>query len=70
MGKKNTITKDYMSNPKYFADSFNYYLFNGKQVIKANHLQMLDPTEMAIIERTKTFREVQNFCRDLRRMIS
>ena len=51
MGKINTITKDYMSNPKYFADSFNYYLFNGKQVIKANHLQMLDPTEMAIIPR-------------------
>lgn len=49
MGKTNTITKDYMSNPKYFADSFNYYLFDGKQIIKANNLQMLDPTEMAII---------------------
>ena len=49
MGKVNTITKDYMSNPKYFADSFNYYLFDGKQVIKASNLQMLDPTEMAII---------------------
>lgn len=49
MGKINTITKDYMSNPKYFADSFNYYLFDGKQIIKADNLQMLDPTEMAII---------------------
>lgn len=49
MGKVNTITKDYMSNPKYFADSFNYYLFDGKQIIKADNLETLDPTEMAII---------------------
>ena len=51
MGKINTITKDYMSNPKYFADSFNYYLFNGKQIIKSDNLETLDPTEMAIIPR-------------------
>ena len=51
MGKINTITKVYLSNPKYFADSFNYYLFNGKQIIKSDNLETLDPTEMAIIPR-------------------
>lgn len=59
MGKINTITKDYMSNPKYFADSFNYYLFEGKQIIKANDLQMLDPTEMAIIPREASDKTVE-----------
>ncbi|MBQ8804055.1 MAG: Rpn family recombination-promoting nuclease/putative transposase [Tyzzerella sp.] len=49
MGKKNTITKDYMSVPEYFADSFNYYLFDGRQIIKPSNLQVLDPTEIAII---------------------
>ena len=38
-----------MSDAKYFADSFNYYLFDGRQVIKPEKLQPLDPTEMAII---------------------
>lgn len=49
MGKMNIITKDYMSQPKYFADGFNYYLFDGRQIIKAENLEVLDPTEMAII---------------------
>ena len=49
MGKKNTITKDYMSVPEHFADCYNYFLFNGEQVIKAANLKHLDPTEIAII---------------------
>ena len=59
MGKMNTITKDYMSEPKYFADSFNYYLFGGKQVIKSNNLQVLDPTEMALIPQDTTVENVE-----------
>lgn len=49
MGKKNTITKDYMSVPEHFADCFNYYLFQGEQIIKATNLKPKDPTEIAII---------------------
>lgn len=64
MGKINTITKDYMSNPKYFADSFNYYLFDGQQVIKPDNLQVLDPTEMTIIPQT-TSEELVEKIRDV-----
>lgn len=39
MGKQNTITKDYMSVPEHFADCFNYYLFNGEQIIKPANLK-------------------------------
>lgn len=59
MGKMNTITKDYMSEPKYFADSFNYYLFDGKQVIRSDNLQVLDPTEMALIPEDTTIENVE-----------
>lgn len=51
MGKKDTITKEYMSTPEYFADAFNSSVFHGKQVVKADelHLREIDPTEMGII---------------------
>lgn len=49
MGKKDTVTKDYMSEPQYFADAFNYYLFQGKKVIEPEKLSEMDPTEIAII---------------------
>lgn len=59
MGKINTTTKDYMSEPKYFADSFNYYLFDGRQVIQSDKLQVLDPTEMALIPKDTTVENVE-----------
>lgn len=34
MGKIDTCTKAYISNPRIFADAFNYYFFHGKQVVK------------------------------------
>ena len=49
MGKKDTITKMYMSKPEYFADAFNYYLFDGKQTIRASDLRPVDPTELGIV---------------------
>ena len=49
MGKKDTVTKEYMSKPEYFADAFNYYLFNGKQIICVDDLQEKDPSELGMI---------------------
>ena len=49
MGKKDTVTKNYMSEPLYFADAFNFYLFNGEQLIKANELCEKDSTELGSI---------------------
>ncbi len=51
MGKKDTITKEYLSRPDIFADAFNYFLFGGKKVIKPTNLQEQDPTELAIIKK-------------------
>ena len=64
MGKQNTITKDYMSVPEHFADCFNYYLFNGEQIIKPANLKSLDPTELAIIPEDSTDETVEKI-RDL-----
>ena len=41
------------------ADSFNYYLFDGKQVIQSDKLQVLDPTEMALIPKDTTVENVE-----------
>ncbi len=51
MGKKDTITKEYMSKRPFFADAFNACVFGGKQVVKADELslQEKDPAEMGIV---------------------
>ena len=54
MGKKNTLMKDYMSEPAHFADCFNHYLFHGKRVIRPEYLRTLDPMEIAIIPQDTT----------------
>lgn len=47
MGKKNTIAKSYMSDVRRFADAFNYYVFDGEQVIQAECLEQQDSTELS-----------------------
>lgn len=64
MGKKNAITKEYMSVPEHFADCFNYYLFKGEKIIKPNNLVPLDPTEIAIIPEDASEKTVEKI-RDL-----
>jgi len=51
MGRKDTQTKEYMSNPQRFADAFNSSIFKGKQVVKADELLLreMDTTELGII---------------------
>ena len=48
MGTKNTISKEYMSDNIKFADVFNYFLYNGKQVIQPKSLSEKDITETSI----------------------
>ena len=66
MGKRDIITKDYMSKPYYFADAFNASVFGGKQLVKpdALMLQEKDTTELGIIlskerRKTKTVQKVR-----------
>ena len=46
MGKLDTMTKQYMSQPEIFADAFNYLLYNGERVIMPDALRSVDTTEI------------------------
>ena len=48
MGVKDTVTKDYMNDPRIFADAFNFLLYNGKQVILPEKLHSIDTTMIGI----------------------
>lgn len=68
MKKKDTLTKQFLGQDEVFADAFNYYLFNGKQVIRPDDLKAQDPTEIAIIRKlgqvfpSQKFRDVLKHC--------
>lgn len=49
MSKKNTLSKDYMSDNRKFADAFNYYLYGGKQIIMPENLSEKDITELSLL---------------------
>lgn len=48
MGKKDTVTKEYIRNPEIFADVFNKFLYNGRQIINPASLTELDITEITL----------------------
>ena len=48
MGKKDTVTKEYLRQNTIFADVFNYAIFNGKQVIQPDQLVDRDVSEIAL----------------------
>ena len=48
MSEKDTVTKEYMQNRETFADAFNFYLYDGEQVIKPEQLKPLDTTAIAL----------------------
>ena len=48
LGAIDIESKRYLSNRAYFADAFNYLLYDGKQVIKPEELRELDTTELTV----------------------
>ena len=48
MGVVDIEGKSYLSGNRIFADLFNFLLYDGKQIIKADNLKELDTTEIAI----------------------
>ena len=48
MGKLDVIAKSYMSRADRFADAFNYFLYDGRQVVEADALHELDTTEITV----------------------
>ena len=48
MGKADVITNEYMSDNERFADVFNFFLYDGDQVIRPDNLKELDRTSVAL----------------------
>ena len=48
MGKVDTVTKKYLRQSSVFADIFNFYLYEGRQVINPEQLRELDPAELSV----------------------
>lgn len=46
--KADTVTKDYISDAEIFSDIFNYYIYDGRQIIRPEQLSDCDPTEIAL----------------------
>ncbi len=51
--KKDVKTKEFLQNPECFADAFNYYLFDGDQVISGSSLEEKDAEEIVFAGRPK-----------------
>ncbi len=64
MGKKDLLMKDYLSDPKVFADVFNYLLFHGENRIDPDKLEEVDSTERVLLKENNTDFAVQKY-RDL-----
>ena len=45
MGKIDIATKQYMSHRDIIADAFNFYIYDGRQVIKPEELQKIEITQ-------------------------
>lgn len=61
MGKIDTVTKKYLSKNTIFADAFNFYVYNGEQVIKAEELKEMDTTEIILPYGENLSEPVQKF---------
>ena len=64
MGEKDTAAKLYFAKPHFFADAFNFFLFDGDKVIKPEELSAMDSTEAVMIFGKKKNTPVQQH-RDL-----
>lgn len=64
--RADTITKEYVKDTGIFADIFNYYIYNGRQVIRPEQLTECDSTKIALpygaddaVVPVQKFRDVQ-----------
>lgn len=70
MGKKDTLTKDYMKNAQVFADAFNHLIYQGKKKINPEMLHTVDTTELSVLygndEKRKISYPVQRYRDELK----
>ena len=50
MGRADTVTKSYLRRNDIFADVFNSYVYEGRQVLQPENLHEMDPTEILILK--------------------
>ncbi len=48
MGNKDNATKNFIEKNRIFADVFNFFIYDGEQVIKPDTLQPLDTSEIIL----------------------
>lgn len=70
MGKKNGITNKYVRENEIFADVFNFYIYNGKQVIDPEQLRSLDTAEIGTPFGNKEGQEVVQKYRDILKRVA
>lgn len=62
MGLIDSVTKEYMSSNRRFADVYNYFLYGGKQVIAEEDLREQDTTELFnLLDKSGTMTANQQF---------
>ena len=60
IGAIDAITKAYIRKNEVFADAFNYFMYDGAQVIQPERLKELDSTEIAILLNEKETMEISD----------
>ena len=60
IGAIDAITKAYIRKNEVFADAFNYFMYDGAQVIQPECLKELDSTEIAILLNEKETTEISD----------
>ena len=48
MSEKDTVTKEYMRDSAFFADAFNYLMYDGKQIINPTQLKPIDTASIVL----------------------
>ena len=69
MGRKDTVTKDYMKQNTIFADAFNYYIYGGQQRIFPKQLRELDTTEIVVPYGADDAEEPEQVYRDVMKSV-
>ena len=65
MGKQDTKAKEYLQDNRRFADVVNYFLYDGKPVVKAEQLLEQDTTEVITIQELDAKEDYVQKWRDL-----
>lgn len=61
MGAVDIVTAEYMSENSVFADAFNFYMYNGEQVVDPDSLKAVDTKEIALPFKDDTTDAVQKY---------